>query len=201
CDHFKKDIQAAKPFTGLSVLDIGCGGGLLSEPLANLGAKVTGLDASEKAINVAREHAAKKKLKISYIEGSAEEFSLESKTFDVILMMEILEHAADIGSLMRSAASLLKPDGIIVISTVNRTTKSFLLGIVVAEYILGWVPKGLHDWEKFIRPSELAEHLQKAGLEIGDLTGMVYNPILDSFSLRSGMVGVNYLATAKPISH
>ena len=184
---------------------------MLCEPLARLGAKVTGLDASDKALEAARKHAAHEKLKIIYVEGSVEDFaqgaSRRSRAeapakadkiggYDVILAMEILEHVADIPSFLKSASSLLKPNGILIVSTVNRTTKSFLLGIVVAEYILGWVPSGMHDWDKFIRPSELAAHLQKAGLNLTDLTGMVYSPLNGEFSLRQGKVDVNYLASA-----
>jgi 2-polyprenyl-6-hydroxyphenyl methylase/3-demethylubiquinone-9 3-methyltransferase len=200
CDHFKRPCEGAFPFKGLSVLDIGCGGGLLCEPLARLGAKVMGLDASAKAIEVARKHAAREKLKITYIDGSVEDFARSKEKFDVVLAMEILEHVSNVGSLLRSASALLKPDGILIVSTLNRTMKSYLLGIIAAEYVLGWVPEGMHDWNKFIRPSELEAHLRQAGMKLTDLTGMVYNPLSDSFSLRRGKVGVNYLATAKPIS-
>ena len=198
CRHFGRlqNEATAKTFKGLSVLDIGCGGGLLSEPMARWGASVAGLDASAQAIEAAKAHAAQAGLKIAYCHGSVEGFSQGKQKFDVITVLEILEHVADIGSLLRSAASMLKPDGIMILSTVNRTTKSFLLGIVAAEYILRWVPSGTHDWNRFIRPSELAAHLQKAGLTLADITGMVYNPLGDRFYLRQGSVGVNYLAAA-----
>lgn len=202
--HF--GVQQKKLFSSLnaecrmlnafSILDIGCGGGLLCEPLTRLGAKVTGLDASGNTLQAARKHAKQEKLKIDYIEGSIEDFTQGKQKFDVILAMEILEHLADIPSFLRSAASLLKPDGIVIVSTINRTTKSYLLGIVVAEYILGWVPAGMHDWDKFIRPSELATHLQRAGLTLTDLTGMIYSPLNGKFSLQRGKVDVNYLASA-----
>ncbi|MFA4995097.1 MAG: bifunctional 2-polyprenyl-6-hydroxyphenol methylase/3-demethylubiquinol 3-O-methyltransferase UbiG [Bdellovibrionales bacterium] len=212
CDHFssprdivipaKASIQRSASarrmtqFKNLSILDIGCGGGLLCEPLARLGAKVTGLDASPKTLEAARKHAKQEKLDIAYIDGSVEDYAQGKQKFDVVLAMEILEHVADIPSFLKSAASLLKPNGLLIVSTVNRTTKSYLLGIVVAEYILGWVPAGMHDWDKFIRPFELAAHLEKAGLKLIDLMGMVYNPLTGIFSLRQGKVGVNYLATA-----
>ncbi len=186
----------AKTFKGLSILDVGCGGGLLCEPMARWGASVTGLDASAQAIAVAKAHAAQARLKIAYRHGSAEDFSRGAQKFDVVTVLEILEHVADIGSLLRSAASMLKPDGIMILSTVNRTTKSFLLGIIAAEYILRWVPGGTHDWNRFIRPSELAAHLQKAGLTLADITGMVYDPLNNTFFLRQGTVDVNYLAAA-----
>jgi 2-polyprenyl-6-hydroxyphenyl methylase/3-demethylubiquinone-9 3-methyltransferase len=180
----------------LSVLDIGCGGGLLCEPLARSGAKVTGIDASAKTIEAARAHAKSQKLRLDYQTATAEDFARSSKTFDVVLAMEILEHVADIGSFLRSAASLIKPGGILIVSTVNRTRKSWFFGIVIAEYVLGWVPAGMHDWDKFIRPSELAAHLEKAGLALADLTGVTYNPIKDSFSLKRGKMDINYLAAA-----
>jgi len=193
--HF--GVSGPKSLEGLSVLDIGCGGGLASEPLARFGAKVTGLDASEKAIAAARDHAKKSRLKITYINGSVEAFARGKQKFDIIIGLEILEHVADMGALLSSVSLLLKPNGLFIVSTVNRTMKSYLLGIVAAEYILGWVPSGMHDWNKFVRPSELAGNLSKAGLTLMDLTGMIYNPLRDNFSLRQGRVDLNYLATAQ----
>jgi 2-polyprenyl-6-hydroxyphenyl methylase/3-demethylubiquinone-9 3-methyltransferase len=196
CNHFKRQYESKTPLKGISVLDIGCGGGLTSEPIVRWGAKVVGLDASEKAIGAAKEHAAQEKLKVEYLVATAEDYAKQKKQFDVILALEVLEHAADIGSLLKSTNALLKPNGILIASTVNRTTKSYLLGIVAAEYILGWVPSGMHDWHKFIRPSELAEHLARAGLELTDVTGIVYNILSDRFSPRQGHVDVNYIASA-----
>jgi 2-polyprenyl-6-hydroxyphenyl methylase/3-demethylubiquinone-9 3-methyltransferase len=190
--HFGRDT-----LKGLSVLDIGCGGGLLCEPLARLGASVTGLDASAEAIKAARVHAARSKLNISYVDGSAEEQAKAGKQkYDVITLLEIVEHVADIGSLLRAAAKLLKPNGLLILSTVNRTPKSFLFGIVAAEYVLRWVPRGTHDWRKFLKPSELAAHLRDAGMGIADITGMDYDPFNDIFRLRPGEVAVNYLMSA-----
>ncbi|MDR3425289.1 MAG: bifunctional 2-polyprenyl-6-hydroxyphenol methylase/3-demethylubiquinol 3-O-methyltransferase UbiG [Alphaproteobacteria bacterium] len=195
CEHFKRKPEG-KPFKGLSVLDIGCGGGLMSEPLARLGAKVTGIDASSEAIAAAKAHAKEQGLNITYMCGSVETLALSSpKAFDIVTALEIVEHAADIGSLLRSAQALLKPEGILILSTVNRTMKSYLLGIVAAEYILRWVPPGTHDWRKFLRPSELVAHLEKAGLSAIDITGIKYDPLRDAFHLRQGAVGVNYLVT------
>ena len=196
CGHFARKTGARDVLKGLTVLDIGCGGGLLCEPLARLGAKVTGLDASAEAINAARQHAEKSELDITYVCGSVEDFAQTANRYDVITALEILEHVADINSFLKGAARLLKPGGILLLSTVNRTAKSYLLGIVAAEYILRWVPKGTHDWRKFIRPSELAAHLQKTGLEVTDITGMTYAPLNDSFHLRQGGVAVNYLMAA-----
>jgi 2-polyprenyl-6-hydroxyphenyl methylase/3-demethylubiquinone-9 3-methyltransferase len=196
CAHFKRDSGGRDAFKGLSILDVGCGGGLLCEPMARLGAHVTGLDASTEAIEAARQHAAQAKLKITYRSDSAENFASGKQKYDVITVLEILEHVADTGSLLQSVAHLLRPNGIVILSTLNRTPKSFLLGIVAAEYILRWVPRGTHKWRKFIRPSELAAHLRKAGLEPTAITGMVFDPLNDSFHLRKGTVGVNYLMTA-----
>lgn len=189
--HFKRGS-----LKGLSVLDIGCGGGLLCEPLARLGASVTGLDASPEAINVAAMHARQSRLKINYVCGSAEDFARGKHRFDVITALEILEHVANIDSFLKSAARLLKPGGILILSTVNRNAKSFLLGIVAAEYILRWVPRGTHDWRKFIRPSELAAHLHKVDMEVADIIGMQYDALNDSFYLQRGTASVNYLMSA-----
>jgi 2-polyprenyl-6-hydroxyphenyl methylase/3-demethylubiquinone-9 3-methyltransferase len=197
CAHYGLKTDSRDVLKNLSILDVGCGGGLLCEPMARLGAAVTGLDASGEAIEAARAHAAQSGLKIDYRAGSAEDFVRAGKKFDVVTALEILEHVADIDSLLRSVASLLKPGGIAIFSTVNRTVKSYLLGIIAAEYVLQWVPRGTHDWRKFIRPSELAAHLRKSGLAVRDITGMIYDPLNDTFHLRDGAVTVNYLLTAK----
>jgi 2-polyprenyl-6-hydroxyphenyl methylase/3-demethylubiquinone-9 3-methyltransferase len=196
CGHFKRVIGKRDAFKGLAILDIGCGGGLLCEPMARLGAKVTGLDASPDTIKAAKAHAEQAGLKVNYQAVSAEDFARGPQKFDVVTALEIVEHVSDIGSLLRAAATLLKPDGLIILSTVNRTVKSYLLGIVAAEYILRWVPAGTHDWNKFLKPSELAAHLQKAGLNVTDISGMIYDPLNDNFHLRKRQVGVNYLMTA-----
>jgi 2-polyprenyl-6-hydroxyphenyl methylase/3-demethylubiquinone-9 3-methyltransferase len=192
--HFRRGAVGA--FKGLSVLDIGCGGGLLCEPLARLGAKVTGLDAAEDTIKAAAAHARRQRIKIDYRLGSAEDLAAEKERFDVITALELVEHVADIGSLMRSAHKLLKPKGMVILSTVNRTVKSWLLGIVAAEYVLRLMPLGTHDWRKFLRPSELVAHLEKAGLSATDITGMIYDPLDDKFDLRQGRMGMNYLISA-----
>ena len=195
--HFGLKAGTSDVFKGLSILDIGCGGGLLCEPMARLGGYVTGLDASEQAIITARRHCEHSRLKIDYHAGSAEDLAHTTKRkYDIVTALEILEHVADINSLLQSVSKLLKPGGIAIFSTVNRTVKSYLLGIVAAEYILNWVPRGTHDWRKFIRPSELAMHLGKAGLRVGSITGMTYDPLNDQFRLRPGAVTVNYLLTS-----
>jgi 2-polyprenyl-6-hydroxyphenyl methylase/3-demethylubiquinone-9 3-methyltransferase len=191
CGHFERENMK-----GLSILDIGCGGGLLCEPLTRMGAAVTGLDASIEAIAAAKAHAIQSCLKVNYHCGSAEAFAGAGRKFDVVTALEILEHVADIGSLLSAAARLLKPKGILILSTVNRTPKSFLLGIIAAEYVLRWVPRGTHNWRKFIRPSELASHLEQVGLQADDITGVIYNPLDDAFILRQTAVDVNYMMSA-----
>ncbi|MDD3028964.1 MAG: bifunctional 2-polyprenyl-6-hydroxyphenol methylase/3-demethylubiquinol 3-O-methyltransferase UbiG [Alphaproteobacteria bacterium] len=196
--HFGRSDGGKAPLKGLSVLDLGCGGGLLCEPLARWGARVIGLDASEQTLEAARTHALREGLSINYRNMTIEAFSQEKRkpSVDAVLALEVLEHAGNVDSLLHHAASVLKPGGVIILSTVNRTQKSFLLGIVAAEYLLGWVPPGMHDWDKFIKPSELAAHLHQAGLVLSDLAGMVYNPFKDGFSLHPHKLDVNYLATA-----
>lgn len=202
CEQFDRHPGGRDTFKGLSILDVGCGGGLLCEPLARLGAVVTGLDASAAAIDAARDHAKQSNLKITYRAGSAEDLARDvsagnAPAYDVVTALEILEHVSDVGSLLRSVAGLVKPGGLVVLSTLNRTVKSYLLGVIAAEYVLKWVPRGTHKWRKFIRPSELAAQLNEVGLQVSDITGMVYDPLNDQFHLRSGTVGVNYLICAR----
>ncbi|MDE1900196.1 MAG: bifunctional 2-polyprenyl-6-hydroxyphenol methylase/3-demethylubiquinol 3-O-methyltransferase UbiG [Alphaproteobacteria bacterium] len=196
CAHYGRKPGGRDALKDISILDIGCGGGLLCEPMARLGASVTGLDASDAAIKAARRHADLSGLDIDYRAGSAEDLARGHKKYDVITALEILEHVADIGLLLDAVADLLKPGGIVILSTVNRTARSWILGIAAAEYILKWVPRGTHDWRKFIRPSELAAHLARAGLDAVDIAGIIYNPLEDKFSLRAGAVGMNYMMTA-----
>jgi 2-polyprenyl-6-hydroxyphenyl methylase/3-demethylubiquinone-9 3-methyltransferase len=192
--HFKR--KGKTPLKGLSALDVGCGGGLVTEPLVRLGAKVTGLDASKEAIKVAREHAKLSKLDIMYKESSVEEL-VEGKTrYDLITALEIAEHVADLDSFLGSVTSLLKPNGLLIMSTLNRTPKSFLLGIVAAEYILKWVPRGTHNWKKFLKPSDIARRFSDNGIELADLTGLVFHPFKGDFELRKDDLAVNYMLTA-----
>ena len=195
--HQKITLETGKkPLSGLTLLDIGCGGGLMTEPLARLGASVTGIDASDTTIDIARQHASEAGLTIRYEAISAEDLARKPKRYDVITALEIIEHVADTGSFLAAVASLLKPQGLLILSTLNRTPKSFLLGIVAAEYVLGWVPRGTHRWQKFMRPSELVGQLASEGMTTHDLTGMVFNPLRNAFELRSTDLDVTYMLSA-----
>ena len=184
-----------EPLRGLSILDIGCGGGLLAEPLARLGATVTGIDAAERNIDIARAHAETVGAKVTYLPCTAEDLAVGGHQYDAVLAMEIVEHVADLGSFVAASADLLKPDGLMFVATLNRTVKSFAMAIVGAEYVLRWLPRGTHDWRRFVRPSELAERLRANGLTLKQLAGVRYNPLDDSFSLGRDC-SVNYLAVA-----
>ena len=183
---------------GLHILDVGCGGGLLAEPLARLGAQVTGLDASEEAIKVARRHAEDMQLAVDYRAGSVEDLARGKTRYDVVTALEIIEHVADLDSFIKAVAGLVKPGGLVILSTLNRTPKSFALGIVAAEYLLNWAPRGTHQWRKFVRPSELVQRLDANGLCASDLTGVVYSPARGAFELCKDDVSVNYMMTATP---
>ena len=196
-DHFGPGDKKDKPFKGLKVLDIGCGGGLLSEPMARLGADITGIDAAEKNIKIASLHAKKSKLKINYQAIAGEDLAKTGARFDVILNMEVLEHVADVGSFVGACATLLKKEGCMLFSTINRTPKSYLFAIVGAEHILRWLPKGTHTYEKFLKPSELDAAFRAAGLGLSDLKGFIYNPLSDSWSLGDDL-SVNYIGKVVP---
>ena len=181
-----------KPLDKIQILDIGCGGGLLSEPMSRLGANVTGIDASIKNINVAKLHAKKNDIKIKYICTTPEKLSIEKK-FDVILNMEIVEHVEDIDLFLKSSAKLLKKNGIMFVATLNKTLKSYIFAILGAEYILRWLPIGTHEWDKFVKPDDLIEVLKKNGLELNKLDGMNFNLITDQWKISSDK-SVNYIA-------
>ncbi|MEZ5690554.1 MAG: bifunctional 2-polyprenyl-6-hydroxyphenol methylase/3-demethylubiquinol 3-O-methyltransferase UbiG [Rickettsiales bacterium] len=185
-----------KPLSEISLLDIGCGGGLIAEPMTRLGAAVTAIDASAKNISVASVHAQKMGLEIDYRNLTAEELVGTDEKFDVILALEILEHVADVPLFIKSCSALLKKDGIIICSTINRTVKSYALAIVAAEYILRMLPVGTHTWSKFIRPSELYADLEKNQLAVRDMAGMVFNPLSGNWRIDSKDLSVNYLITA-----
>lgn len=193
--HFGRDTTGSSPFAGFSLLDIGCGGGLVAEPLTRLGARVTGIDAGTEAIGVARSHAMAEGLAIDYRVATAEAMVAEGAVFDVVLALEVVEHVADPADFVASVGRLVRPGGAVVFSTLNRTAKSFAFGIVGAEYLLRWLPRGTHSWSKFRRPSELAADVRAAGLEVRALTGMQYNPLSDRWSLGADL-GFNYLMFA-----
>jgi len=197
CRHFGLDATAAQPFKGLDVLDVGCGGGLLCEPMARLGANMTGIDAGEKNVEIAKIHAAQSGLDIDYRNVLPEDLASEGERFDVVLNMEVIEHVADPELFMAASSSVLKEGGCMALSTMNRNVKSLLLGKVAAEYLLRWLPVGTHDWKKFVKPSELARLVRPHGLEFTDLQGMVYNPFRDTWSLSKTDLDVNYLAFAE----
>ena len=191
-----RDPLEPRPLAGLSLLDIGCGGGLLTEPMARLGAEVTGIDAAERNIQIARLHAEHMGLKITYLPCAAEDLVRTGQRFDAVLAMEVIEHVADIDAFITAADRLLKPDGLLFVATLNRTANSFALAIVGVEYVLRWLPRGTHDWRKFVRPSELAKALRPRNLAIKELTGVSYNPIKDSFALNRDC-DVNYMLVAQ----
>lgn len=193
CKHFDLDEQTFQPFEGLSILDIGCGGGLVCEPMARMGGTVTGADADPVAIEVAKEHAKEGNLKITYENKPAEALD---KTYDVVLALEIIEHVDNPQDFVKNCAKLLKPGGIIIFSTLNRTAKSFALGIVAAEYIMRWVPAGTHEWKKFIRPSELSRMVRVALLYPREIKGMIYRPLSGEFVMSDTDLDVNYFLSA-----
>ena len=181
-----------KPLSGINILDIGCGGGLLSEPMCRLGANITGIDASTKNIKIAKLHANKNGLKINYICSSPEKLKI-SKKFDVILNMEIVEHVEDISFFLKSCSKLLNKNGLMFVATINKTLKSYVFAIVGAEYVLRWLPIGTHDWEKFVKPEELKKILTKNNLSLKKFDGMHFNIIKDEWSITNDL-SVNYIA-------
>ncbi len=181
-----------KPLSGINILDIGCGGGLLSEPMSKMGANVTGIDASDKNIKIAKLHSKKNKLKINYLCTSPEKLKIINK-FDVILNMEIVEHVEDIDFFLKSCSKLLKKNGLMFVATINKTLKSYIFAIVGAEYILRWLPIGTHEWEKFVKPEDLKKILIKYDLSLNKLEGMNFNIIKDEWNISKDL-SVNYIA-------
>lgn len=197
--EFGRDVTTSMPFQGLRILDIGCGGGLLAEPMARLGAEVIGADAAERNIPVARVHAEQSGLTIDYRHTTAEALADSGEQFDVVLNMEVVEHVSDPLAFLQACHTLLKPGGLMICSTINRNPKSFMMAIVGAEVIMRWLPKGTHDWNKFITPDELFAIIQEAGLNAVDRKGFVFNPISWSWSLSQRDLSVNYVtASIKP---
>jgi len=194
--HFKLSPRPTKPLQGLSLLDVGCGGGLLSEPLARLGLSVNGIDASDQNIEVATQHADESKLTINYRVGTPEKLTSKMDKFDVVLALEVLEHVQNMDHFIDATSALVKPGGLIFFSTLNRTIQSFLLAKIGAEYILRWLPKGTHQWSKFVRPSEVAAAMKKCCMEILDIKGLVYSPIKDTWIIRRD-TSVNYFVVGR----
>ncbi len=194
--HQGRDPLAERPLAGLRVLDIGCGGGLLCEPLTRLGAEVTGIDAAEPNVAAAARHAAEAGLDIDYRHTTAEALAACGTHFDLVLNMEVVEHVADVNAFLQASAALAAPGGAMVLATLNRTPKSFAFAIVGAEYLLRWLPRGTHDWRKFLRPSELVAQLRAAGLETKELTGVAYNPLTGAWHLAARDLDVNYMIFA-----
>jgi len=194
--QFDRDLSARRPFEGVRLLDIGCGGGLMAEPMARLGAAVTGIDAAEDNIPVARAHAAEQGLEIAYRAATAETLAAEGARFDVVLALEVVEHVADPAAFVASCRDLTAAGGLVIASTLNRTAKSFGLAILGAEWVLGWLPRGTHDWNRFVTPDEMSGLMTGAGLSCVDRTGMVFDPLAWSWHLSDRDLSVNYLATA-----
>jgi 2-polyprenyl-6-hydroxyphenyl methylase / 3-demethylubiquinone-9 3-methyltransferase len=194
--RFNRDPKRLDSLAGLRILDIGCGGGILCEPLARLGATVVGVDPSPNNIAVAGRHAAQSGLSIDYRNTHAEALAQGGEIFDVVLAMEVIEHVADVGLFIAAAAAMVKPDGLLFVATLNRTVKSFALAIVGAEYILRWLPRGTHRWEKFVTPNELEIALEQSNARIIDETGVIYNLLADRWQLSADM-DVNYMVVAE----
>lgn len=194
--HFGRDPLGDAPLTGLRILDVGCGGGLLSEPMARLGARVTAIDAGEENIRIARLHAEREDLDIEYRHQLPEELAIMDETYDVVLSMEVVEHVADLDAFLAACAALMRPGGAMALSTLNRTVKALALAKVGAEYVLRWLPPGTHDWRKFVKPSELAAGLRPHGVDLTALAGVVYSPFRDEWRLDPKDLDVNYMAFA-----
>ena len=195
CRHFGRDPKADRPLAGLRLLDIGCGGGLVAEPLTRLSAEVVGIDATARNVEVARVHAAEGGLTIDYRHAAAEDLAEAGESFDAVLALEIVEHVASLDAFVAASARMVRPGGLMVVATLNRTLKAFALAISGAEYVLGWLPRGTHDWKRFVRPSELEAAMRASGLALAETAGVAFNPILDRWSLGSDL-DVNYLAVA-----
>ncbi|OJX10749.1 MAG: bifunctional 3-demethylubiquinol 3-O-methyltransferase/2-polyprenyl-6-hydroxyphenol methylase [Caedibacter sp. 37-49] len=196
--HFPQELEGITPLKGLSLIDVGSGAGLLTEPLARLGATITGLDLAESSLTIARHRAAEQGLNITYVNSSVEDYSKENQSYQSVMALEIIEHVADVQSFLQACSSLLRPKGLLFLSTLNRTPPSFLTAIVGAEYILRLLPRGTHQWHKFLRPSEVDAHLRKLGFLIKDLQGMRFRPLYKTWELSKNL-SVNYILCAEKI--
>ncbi|HEY7229596.1 MAG TPA: bifunctional 2-polyprenyl-6-hydroxyphenol methylase/3-demethylubiquinol 3-O-methyltransferase UbiG [Pseudolabrys sp.] len=193
---FDRDPKKLDCLKGLRVLDIGCGGGILSEPLARLGATMVGADPSEDNIAAAKAHASEMGVAVDYRATTAEDLSAAKERFDVVLAMEVVEHVADVDAFVATCATMVKPGGLMIAATLNRTLKSFALAIIGAEYVLRWLPRGTHQWDKFVKPEELESAIEHSGLQITGERGVIYNPFADRWQLSSDM-DVNYMLVAQ----
>ena len=196
CENYGRDPRAARPLAGLRILDIGCGGGLLSEPVARMGATVIGADPSEKNIGIASTHARQSGVEVDYRAVTAEQLAEAGETFDVVLNMEVVEHVADVNFFMTTCAGMVRPGGMMFVATINRTMKAMALAIIGAEYVLRWLPRGTHQYEKLVRPEELEAPINASGMSICDRTGVFFNPIQNQWNLSKDM-DVNYMMVAK----
>jgi 2-polyprenyl-6-hydroxyphenyl methylase/3-demethylubiquinone-9 3-methyltransferase len=196
CAHFGRDPNSIRPFEGLRILDVGCGGGLLCEPLTRLGATVVGIDAAERNIAIARIHAEQAGLDIDYRATTSEALVAAGESFDVVLNMEVVEHVDDVPLYMKSCADLVSPGGLMFTATLNRTARSWALAVIGAEYILRWLPRGTHDWNRFLTPEEIGAQLKRNGLNIIGQTGVVFHPLADDWRMSPDM-GINYMVLAQ----
>jgi len=195
--RFGRDPRGERPLAGLSIVDVGCGGGLLCEPMARLGATVTGIDATERNTEVARAHAVAMGLDIDYRFTTAADLAATGAAFDVVLNMEVIEHVADPAAFLDDCARLVRPGGLMLLATMNRTAKAYLLAVVGAEYVMRWLPRGTHDWRRFVKPSEMAAWLRRAGMTMTEATGVAYDPLRDAWRLAPRDLDVNYIAVAE----
>ena len=195
--HFDREVNSGRPLDGLKLLDIGCGGGLVSEPLARLGGQVTGIDPAGASLDAARAHAVGQGLEINYRDAWAEDLVKEGAQFDAVLCLEVIEHVPDVSAFVKTCRSLVAPGGIMVLSTINRTAKSYAMAIIGAEYVLRWLPTGTHTWSRFVTPGEMANDVAAAGLKLENVQGVVMDPLSGNWSLSERDVDVNYMATAR----